>query len=445
VYEAHVALLVRPAQPLATTDPNVSNLTTDQISRTYATLMTERPLLVQVSNQLAITIRPEDLAKEIIVTPQPNTQILDVAVRDTNPALARDLANQLVVALVAEVHDFQNRETQIPNSRTGDDLVVVSPAVLPDRPVSPNLLLNVAIAFAVGLLAALGIAFLLDYLDQSIKSDEELTERVGLIAVGHIAFVAAGQGKGGELVTLDASSHASEAYKALRTSLLYSSIDRELKVIVITSAEQGEGKSRTAANLAVALAHAENMTLLVDADFRRPSQHRIFGRIRNVGLSNLILKDVSENEAISRVETVPNLWLLSSGPTPPNPSELLGSSRMKELMARLSEAFTYVVVDTPPVNAVTDASILAASASGTILVVEQGRTTFPALRHAKHVLDRVGAHTIGAVMNKLRARGGAYSYEYGYYASPHAETAEQELRRAESEPESEDRRTSLGG
>jgi len=103
VYEAHVALLVRPAQPLAPTDPNVSNLTTDQISRTYATLMTERPLLVQVSNQLAITIRPEDLAKEIIVTPQPNTQILDVAVRDTNPALARDLANQLVVALVAEV------------------------------------------------------------------------------------------------------------------------------------------------------------------------------------------------------------------------------------------------------------------------------------------------------------------------------------------------------
>jgi len=103
----------------------------------------------------------------------------------------------------------------------GTILVVVSPAVLPDRPVSPNLLLNVASAFAVGLLAALGIAFLLDYLDQSIKSDEELTERVGLIAVGHIAFVAAGQGKGGELVTLDASSHASEAYKALRTSLLF--------------------------------------------------------------------------------------------------------------------------------------------------------------------------------------------------------------------------------
>lgn len=442
VYEAHVALLVRPAQPLATTDPNVASLTTDQISRTYAALMTERPLLVQVSNQLGLTMRPEDLAKEINVTPQPNTQILDVAVRDTNPTLARDLANQLVAALVAEVKQFQQQEAQLPNSRSGDDLVVVSPAVLPDRPVSPNKTLNVAIAFAAGLAVAVGIAFLLDYLDQSIKSDEELTERVGLIAVGHIAFVAAGQGKGGELVTLDSSSHASEAYKALRTSLLFSAIDQELKVIVITSAEQGEGKSRTAANLAVALAHAENRTLLVDADFRRPSQHRIFGRIRNVGLSNLILRDMNPNEVVGGVETVPNLWLLASGPTPPNPSELLGSGRMKELMAWLSEQFAYVIIDTPPVNAVTDASILAASAGGTILVVEQGRTTVPALQHAKQVLDRVGAHTIGAVMNKLRAQGGSYSYAYGYYASPHAESVDGELRRREPEARKE---TSLGG
>ena len=440
VYEAHVALLVRPAQPLATTDPNVANLTTDQISRTYAALMTERPLLVQVSSQLGLTVRPEDLAKEINVTPQPNTQILDVAVRDTNPAVARDLANQLVAALVAEVKGFQSQETQTPNSRTGDDLVVVSPAVLPDRSVSPNIPVNIAIAFAAGLIVALGIAFLLDYLDQSVKTDEELTERLGLVAVGHIGFVLASQGKRGELVTLDASSHASEAYKALRTSLLFSAVDQELKVIVVTSAQQGEGKSRTAANLAVALAHAENKTLLVDADFRRPSQHRIFGRVRNIGLSNLVLKDVSQKEAVTSVEAVPNLWLLTSGPTPPNPSELLGSGRMKELMARLSEEFTYVVVDTPPVNAVTDASILAASASGTIIVVEQGRTTFPALLRAKQMLDRVGAHSIGAVMNKLRSSAGSYSYEYGYYSTPPASTGEPESQ----SPVVQDPRSSTG-
>jgi capsular exopolysaccharide synthesis family protein len=294
---------------------------------------------------------------------------------------------------------------------------VVAPAVLPDKPVSPNVLLNTAIAFAAGLLLALGLAYVLDYLDQSIKSDDELTERLGLISIGHIAFVPASKGKRGELVALDGHSYASEAYKALRTSLLFSTIDQQLKAIVVTSAEVGEGKSRTAANLAIVLAQAGHKTLLIDADFRRPSQHKVFGRIRNVGLSNLILQDATASDAIAIVEGEPNLWLLTSGPTPPNPSELLGSGRMRELMARLWAHFSYVILDTPPVNAVTDASILAAAANGTILVVEQRRTTFPAVQRAKQVLDRVGAHTIGVVMNKVRVSAGSYSYEYGHYAA----------------------------
>jgi capsular exopolysaccharide synthesis family protein len=417
VYEAHVSLLVRPSQPLSTTDPNVAALTADQISRTYASLMTQPPLLESVSKELGLSIRAEDLKKEITVTPEVNTTILDVAVKDTNPALARDLANRLTAALITEVKGFQQQETSLPNSRTGDNLLVVAPAVLPDRPVSPNKALNIAIAFAAGLLLALGFAFLLDYLDQSIKTDEELTERSGLIPLGHLLFIPSGKGKRGELVALDEQSHASEAFKALRTSLLFSTIDQELKEVVVTSAELGEGKSRTAANLAIVLAEAGHKTLLIDADFRRPSQHRIFGKIRNVGLSNLILEDVSEAEAITAVDGVPNLWLVTSGPTPPNPSELLGSGRMRELIAKLRGYFSYLVIDTPPVNAVTDASILAASASGTVLVVEQGRTTFPALKHAKQMLDRVGAHTLGAVMNKVRPSSGSYGYTYGYYAT----------------------------
>jgi len=415
VYEAHVSLLVRPAQPLSTTDPNVANLTSDQISRTYASLMTQRPLLEGVSSALGLNIRPEDLKKQITVTPETNTSILDVAVRDTNPTLARDIANRLTADLIAEVKGFQLQESSLPNSRTGDNLFVVSPAVLADRPVSPNKTLNIAIAFAAGLLLALGLAFLLDYLDQSIKTDEELTERLGIIPIGHLLFVAGGKGKRGELVTLDSQSHAAEAFKALRTSLLFSTIDKELKEIVVTSAEMGEGKSRTAANLAVVLAEAGHKTLLIDADFRRPSQHRIFGRVRNVGLSNLIVEDATEAETITAVDGVPNLWLLTSGPTPPNPSELLGSGRMRELLAKLRGYFTYLVVDTPPVNAVTDASILAAAASGTVLVVEQGRTTFPALKHAKAMLDRVDARTLGAVINKVRSSSGSYAYSYGYY------------------------------
>lgn len=434
VYEAQVVLLVRPSQPLASSDPTAAALTSDQISRTYASLMTERPLLESVSANLGLKMKPADLITKIKVTPQPNTTILDVVVQDTNPALARDLANRLVADFIAEIKKIQQQETQLPNARSGDNLVVVSPAVLPDRPISPNLPRNVAFAFAAGLLLALGIAFLLNYLDQSIKTDDELTERLGLIPIGHIAFLPPGKGRRAELFTLGGQSPASEAYKALRTGLLFSTIDQELKTIVVTSAGPGEGKSRTAANLAVVLAGAGHKTLLIDADLRRPSMHKVFGRIRNVGLSNLILQDVSENEAITAVDQAPNLWLLTSGPPPPNPSELLGSGRMRELMARLRLSFTYVILDTPPVNAVTDAPILASAANGTILVVEQGRTTFPALGHAKQLLDRVGAHTIGVVMNKVRASAGSYAHEYGYYRTRSDDGPQGDLQPSGAEP-----------
>ncbi|MHB8589523.1 MAG: tyrosine-protein kinase domain-containing protein [Candidatus Dormibacteraceae bacterium] len=435
IYEAQVVVLVRPAQPLASTDPTVAALSADQISSTYASLMTERPLLESVIADLGLKTRWDALAPSITVTPEPNTTILDVRVQNSNPTLARDVANRLVADFIAEVKQIQQQETQLPNARSGDNLVVVSPAVVPDRPVSPNRARNVATAFGAGLLLALAIAYLLEFLDQSIKSDEELTERLGLISVGHIPFAPAGKGRLAELVVLDTHSPASEAYRALRTSLMFSTIDQELKTIVVTSSAPSEGKSRTAANLAIVLAEAGHKTLLIDADFRRPSLHKIFGRIRNIGLSNLILQDVAENEAITAVEKAPNLWLVTSGPLPPNPSELLGSGRVRELMARLRNSFTYVILDTPPVNAVTDAAILAAAANGTILVVEQGRTTFPALGHAKQLLDRVGAHTIGVVMNKVRASAGSYSYEYGNYGTPPDQHAERESREPyESEP-----------
>jgi capsular exopolysaccharide synthesis family protein len=410
VYEAHVSLYVRPAQPIQGTDPTVAGLTTDAVLRTYADWMTRRPILDSVNTDLNLGTRPEDLAKKIKVTPQTNELILDVAVQDTNPSRARDIANQLVTDFIATVNKTQ--ENQSSTAPSVDKLIVISPAVLPDRPVLPNKTLNVLIAFAAGLMAAIALAFLLDYVDQSIKTDDEVTERLGLVPIGHIAYVAADKGRQTELVALDGHSTSSEAFKALRTSVLFATVDDKVKSILITSPELGEGKSRTAANLAIALAQAGHKTLLIDADFRRPSQHRLFGRVRNIGLSNLILEDVSEQEALAPVDSVPNLWLLSSGPTPPNPSELLGSARMTEIMSKLWHQFEYVIVDTPPVNAVTDATIIASSASATVLIVEQGRTTWPALTHAKQTLDRVKANTIGVVVNKVRSSPGWYYYRY---------------------------------
>jgi polysaccharide biosynthesis transport protein len=421
VYEAKVALLVRPAQPLSG-DLTVQALTADQILRTYASWMVERPILERVISDLSLQTDPASLSKQITVTPEPNTTILDVAVRGTDPVRAMNTANTLVNDFIAQVKDTQRTESTALTTSSKDNLLIVAPAVQPTIPVLPKTLSNIALGFLAGLVAGLGLAFLLDYLDQSVRSDEILRERVGLVPLGHISFVPAKPDRRGELLTLGGDSPVVEAYKALRTNLLFSSVDKEVKTIVITSGGPNEGKSRTAANLAIVLAQAGHPTLLVDADFRRPSQHRMFGRVRNVGLSNLIVQDMPEAALFVPDEQVKDLVILASGPTPPNPSELLGSAQMNGLLARFRKHFDYVVIDTPPVNAVTDASVLAANTDAAILVVDTNKATYTAVQHAKQALDRVGAKVLGSVMNKMKAAGGRYYYyEYGYgygYGAP---------------------------
>ena len=434
VYEAHVGLLVRPAQVLPV-DTGVAAVTSDQISRTYAQLMVQRPLLEQVIGDLNLDTTAENLQKTITVTPQPNTTILDVAVKNTDPAAARDIANTLVNDFISQMKTIASQEQTAQAPRAEDNLVVVSPAVSPTKPVSPNIPLNAGIAALAGLLIALGVLFLREYLDQTVKSDDEMIERSRVLPIAHIAWTPAPKGRKGEIVVLDARSPVAEAYRALRTNLLFSTIDKEVKTLVITSSSPGEGKSRTAANLATALAQAGYRTLLVDADFRRPSQHRLFGRVRNIGLSNLMIQDVPEEQLVYAVEDLPTLHLVTSGPTPPNPSELLGSARMRGVLAHLRQRYHYVIVDTPPVNAVTDAAVLATAVDGVVLVVESGRTTYAALAHTREAIERVGGTVLGAVVNKVRSRSAGYYegyYEYGYYQSEAAKAAKKNGRNGHS-------------
>src|SRR5438094_7161396 len=354
VYEAQVLLLVRPAQPLAG-GPNVSVVTSDTILHTYATLMTDQPRAQQVIDDLGLKTDPTSLLREVTVTPVTGTLLIQVAVRDTNPARAKSIADTLVPDFINHMKDLQKSDQKAAAEATlnpADILLQEAPAIVPPEPVSPRPILNIALGLLAGIALGLGLAFLLDYLDQSVRSDEVLRERVGLMPLGHISFVLAKSGRRGELVALSGDSPVAEAYKALRTNLTFSSVDREVKTIVITSAVPNEGKSRTAANLAIVLAQAGHPTLLVDADFRRPSQHRIFGRVRNIGLSNLIVQDMPESAIFVADDQVKDLVILASGPTPPNPSELLGSAQMSGLLARFRKHFDYVVIDTPPVNAV---------------------------------------------------------------------------------------------
>jgi len=205
------------------------------------------------------------------------------------------------------------------------------------------------------------------------------------------------------LVTIsNPRSPISEAYRTLRTNLEFSSLDKPLRTMVVTSAGPEEGKSTTLANLAVTLAQAEKKVILVDCDLRRPSQHEIFKVGNGVGLTSMVVDEEAFKNPPLQETPVPNLKLLPSGPLPPNPSELLGSRRMEEIIASLREKADLVLFDAPPIIAVTDAAVLASKVDGVLLVINAGTTKRDHAQRAKALLEKVNARLVGAVLNNVR-------------------------------------------
>ncbi|HWQ42534.1 MAG TPA: CpsD/CapB family tyrosine-protein kinase [Desulfosporosinus sp.] len=222
------------------------------------------------------------------------------------------------------------------------------------------------------------------------------------------------------LITLEETkSPVSEAYRTLRTNLQFTSVDSETKMIMVTSAGPREGKSITVANLAVSLAQTGKSVLIIDADLRNPTQHKIFGLDNWEGLSVALVADQDHRDYrdYARETAVPGVMVLTGGPIPPNPAELVGSKRMKGLIEEFSEQFDIVLIDTPPIIAVTDAAILAQEVDGVILVVAAGEVNKDYAQRAKELLDKVGAKILGAVLNKADMKTSDHYYYYYYHGS----------------------------
>jgi len=218
------------------------------------------------------------------------------------------------------------------------------------------------------------------------------------------------------IITLEnPKSPISESYRMLRSNLDFTSFDNNEKVLMITSAGPSEGKSTTATNLAIVYAQSDKRILLVDADLRKPTVHQTFGRSNRSGLTNVLVGQADWKECLQPSE-VDNLFILTSGPIPPNPSELLSSKRMKQFIEQVKDEFDIVLFDTPPSLAVTDAQVVAAYCSGVILVVDSGKTKKDALVKAKANLERASARILGIVLNNV-SRGKGDSYYYYYYGS----------------------------
>jgi capsular exopolysaccharide synthesis family protein len=309
-------------------------------------------------------------------------------------------------------------EVRLAETTSVDSVIVVEPADVPRDPVKPRKYLNTLLASVVGCMLALGIAFLIEYLDDTIKSPSDITEVLGLSSLAIIPRIP-GKELADRLVTVGHSrSPISEAYRALRTNIQFSSPDKPLRTLLVTSASPSEGKSLTVANLGVVMAQAGQRIVLVDSDLRRPTLHKLFGLSNESGLTNaLFSEEPGLDQFLQPAPTVENLRVLTSGPLPPNPSELLGSQRMQELVGRLEAHADVVLFDSPPILPVTDAAILTNLVDGTILVTDAGGTRREMAQHAKQDLDQVGANILGVSLNRISLNGGSghYYYYYHYY------------------------------
>ncbi|MBI5878717.1 MAG: polysaccharide biosynthesis tyrosine autokinase [Chloroflexi bacterium] len=298
-------------------------------------------------------------------------------------------------------------------------LSVIEPATEPGGPIGPNTTLNVMLAALIGAALALGAAVLLEYLDDTVKSPDDIERVTGLSALGVIARIGNVRKATDQLIsTRDSSDPINEAYRVLRTNLQFSGLKSPGGSLLITSSSPGEGKTTTAANLAVMLAQTQKRIILVDADLRRPSQHKVFGVSNRVGLTSLVLDETLPLDAVVQPTGVPGLQLMTSGPLPPNPAEVLNSVEMTRIVDRLRQSADLVIFDSPPVLAVADAVILAGKVHASLLVVDAGRTRTDALRRSATALGKVAeARLLGAVVNKISTRRAEGYYYYYYYYS----------------------------
>jgi capsular exopolysaccharide synthesis family protein len=299
----------------------------------------------------------------------------------------------------------------------GDTITVVEPAIEPSRPIRPRVLVNTLIAAALGALLLLAVAFLIEYLDDTIKLPEDAARVTGLPALGSMVQYRNGDQERRLIAATNPQSPFTESYRTLRTNIQFSSLDRPIEKLMITSASPGEGKSTTAANLAVVIAQSGKRTILIDADLRRPVLHQVFSLPNAVGVTNaLLMPEGSDLSPLLQATDIENLWLLSSGPQPPNPSELLGSHRMEELIRELRQHADMLVFDSPPTLAVTDAAVLARQMDGVLLVVESASTREVAAKRAAQGLLKVNANVLGVAVNRIPYRmAGSHYYYYDYY------------------------------
>jgi capsular exopolysaccharide synthesis family protein len=421
----------------------------------------------------------------ISVTPTRDTQLVQVSIEGTSPELTAWVANQLPIVFIEEINALQTEryaeskstleaqladlksridlanaeidglsstrtvdeeihftqlreelaqyqgsytsllgryeEIRLAELQSTDSITIVDEAIEPEVPIRPRVLVNTLLAAIVGAMLALGVIFLVEYLDDRIKTPQDLHSVLDAPILGTIAQIGKQRRRQKQLSREDSLIVASqprhpvaESYRRLRTNLRFSSVNEPLRTLLVTSATPAEGKTITAANLATAVAQSGYRVVIIDADLRKPQLHKIFNLSKGPGLTDALLSG-GESLFFLRNSDVPNLQVLTCGSIPPNPAELLGSKPMQRLLQQLQTEVDFVIIDTPPLLAVTDAQILAGHVQGALLVVNANSTSRALVASAANALLQVEARLLGVVLNQLTRSARSYYY-YDAYA-----------------------------
>jgi non-specific protein-tyrosine kinase len=401
------------------TDPYRAQAVANELGRQ---LILRSPTGREDSDQAFVDELLQDYATQITETKkqiEQKQEELGQAVGAREIATIQDEIDQMKNTLGSLSSDYANLRNSTQQGAT-NTIQVIEEAALPRYPVEANNTMTILIAAGFGFVLSASAAYILEYLDNTVRTPEVLARLTKLPTLVSIAVIKSSDDD--NLITISQPrSPISEAFRVLRTAIQFSSIDESNQVLLITSATPSKGKSTVSSNLSVVLAQAGHNVLLVDTDLRRPSQHMIFGVPNKRGLTSMLLeyRGDEDDEATSLLvdkmvqETrVDGLQVLPCGPLPPNPSELLGSNKMQQLLAVLKARYDYIILDSPPALSVTDAAVLGAQANGSIIVARAGKSQKQRVRQAAERMREVNARLIGTVLNAIESKGSIYEMYY---------------------------------
>jgi capsular exopolysaccharide synthesis family protein len=468
-YQAQTTILVDIAPTNNSIDYNTV-LMNSQLTQTYSQMLTKTPMLDLVATRLNLSkVDP----KSIIAKPVANTQLISIFAESTNPKLAADVANTLVAvfsdhlqslqktryseaeqSLQTQIVEVENNikaandqlsittdtverdrlQTSIANynqtyaslvqsydqirlteAQTSSDIIQIEPATIPIAPVRPKILLNVAAAVLISLVLAVGIVVGADLLNDTVKTPEEIKNKLGLPVLGVISHYH--NNNEGAVTEHQPLSPIAEAYRILRTNLKYAiaGTNKPLKTLLVTSALPREGKTDVLVNLGIVLAQNRMRVLLIDADLRRPALHRRLGLDNLIGLCQIFVHPELGIDYSFQPTSVTGLSVITSGDTPPNPSELLSSQCMESILEELKSNYDIILIDTPPILPVTDAAAMLPFVDGVLMVVKPGSTNLATLRRVVEQFYQDDSKLLGVVLNDINLRNSSYGYYYKHY------------------------------